>query len=282
MRTSFIFASVALVALLGLAGCAADNEPEGGDVANVPHSANGPTGGEAQPDQDRFAKSDTSYPSGQINGAGFTCRQGAFCEAFESASYADNWTGVFTTGKGVLEQQGDSASVGVGSLRLTSRDKDSTAYLLREKGEVANQWSGSLGFAIRVPTLPSSYIGGPEIAMKTAVGIVYVRVFVTPDGLFLEQNAESCPTDRCTGTRTFISKMQPSHWYNVVVGFEVNDRDSAPYGLVETSVNGGQFTTSDLNVPLSAGGMFFKAGITQGDPGNYASIDLDNVSLLVR
>jgi hypothetical protein len=280
---SFILASVGLVAVVGLAGCAADNEPEGGDVANVPHSAPGQTVGAPQTDEPRVAKTDTSYPSLGGGQAGFTCRAGAFCETFEAPTYVDNWSTAITTGKGMIEQQTESASVGVGSLHLTTRDQDSTAYLLREKGLVTDQWSGSLGFAIKVPALPTSYVGGPELEVKTPAGPVYVRVFVTPDGLFLEQNGTAaCPADRCTGSRSFISKTLPNHWYNVVVGFEVNARHSAPYGLIETSVNGEQFVTNELTVPLSQGAVFLKAGITQGDPGNYASIDLDNVSLLVR
>jgi len=283
MRTSFILASVGLVAVLGLAGCAADNEPEGGNVANVPHSAPGQSPGAPQTDEERIAHANPGYPSVPSGEAGFTCRQGAFCEAFDSANYASNWSTTITTGKGELEQRNESASVGTGSLHLETRDESSTAFLLRETAVVADTWNGSLGFAIRVPALPGSYVGGPELTVKTPVGPVYVRVFVTPDGIFLEQNATSeCSADRCTGSRTFISNVLPNHWYNVVVGFEVNARNSAPYGLIETSVNGGQFVTSDLNVPLSQGTMFLKAGITQGDPGAYAAMDLDNVSLLVR
>lgn len=279
---SFILASVGLVAVLGLAGCAADNEPEGGDLAQVQHSAPGNVG-EVPTEEPRTAKAGPTYPSVGGGEAGFTCRAGAFCESFEAPTYVDNWSTAITTGKGTIEQQSESASVGFGSLKLTTRDQSSTAYLLREKGLVNDSWSGSLGFAIRVPALPTSYVGGPELEVKTPFGPVYVRVFVTPDGLFLEQNGTAaCPTDRCTGTRTFISNALPNHWYNVVVGFEVNSRHAAPYGLIETSVNGGQFVTNDLTVPLAQGPVFLKAGITQGDPGAYSSIDLDNVSLLVR
>lgn len=282
MRTSFILASVGLVAVLGLAGCAADNEPEGGNVANVPHSAPGQTDA-PQTEEERIAHANPSYPSVPSGEAGFTCRAGAFCETFDNAGYANNWSTTITTGKGELEQLSESASLGTGSLRLTTRDEASTAFLLRETGAVADTWNGSLGFAIRVPSLPSSYLGGPELTVKTPLGPVYVRLVVTPDGLWLEQNGTaSCPADRCVSSRTFISTALPNHWYNVVVGFEVNARNSAPYGLIETSVNGGDFTTSDLNVPLSQGPVFLKAGITQGDVGAYGSIDLDNVSLLVR
>ena len=283
MRTSFILASVGLVAVFGLAGCAADNESEGGDLVQIPHSAPGQAVGAPQAEEERTAKANTSYPSGPGDAAGFTCRQGAFCDSFDSAGYADNWNGVFTTGDGTVELKGESASIGTGSLHLTSRDRDSSAYLLREKDVVGAQWSGSLGFAVRVPALPMSYLGGPEVIMKTAAGPVFVRVAITPDGLFLEQNASgACSADRCTASRTFISSVLPNHWYNVVVGFEVNNRNSAPYGLIETSVNGGQFVTSDLTVPLSASTVFLKAGITQGDLGQDAALDLDNVSLLVH
>ena len=108
MRTSFILGSVGLVAVLGLAGCAADNEAEGGDVANVPHSAPGQTVGAPQEDVPRTAKSDTSYPSVGGGAAGFTCRQGAFCDAFDSNGFADIWNGSFTTGDGTIEQLSDS------------------------------------------------------------------------------------------------------------------------------------------------------------------------------
>ena len=161
MRTSFILGSFGLVAVLGLAGCAADNEAEGGDVANVPHSAPGQTVGAPQEDVQRTAQADTSYPSVGGGAAGFTCRPGAFCDAFDSNGIADIWNGSFTTGDGMIEQQSDSASLGSGSIRFTSRDKNSSAYLLREKDVAGEQWSGSLGFAVRVPSLPTSYVGGP-------------------------------------------------------------------------------------------------------------------------
>jgi hypothetical protein len=283
MRTSFILGSVGLVAVLGLAGCAADNESEGGDLAQVPHSAPGQAVGDKQPDEQRFSKAGPTYPSVDTNPAGFTCRAGAFCETFEAPTYVDNWSAAFTSNDGELVQTTASASVGNGSLRATTRDKDSTAYLLREKNLVGSQWSGSLGFAIRVPTLPTGSVGGPELMVKTAIGPIYVRVLVTPDGLYLEQNGTSeCSASRCTGSRTFISNVLPNHWYSVTVGLEVNSQNTAPYGLIETSVNGGEFVTSDLTVPLTDGQVFLKAGITQGDPGAYATIDLDDVSLLVR
>jgi len=211
------------------------------------------------------------------------CRKGAFCEDFEEQGFAARWSGMFTTGDGTAERTGDSASLGRGSLRLFTKDEASSAYLLQEKGAVAADWSAALGFAFRVEQLPASYLGGPELTVKTADGPLTIRISMSPEGLFVEQRATAeCLRDRCAPSRTRIAAAIPNHWYAIHLGLEVNAQEAAPYGRLEASVDAGELLTVDLGVPAFEGSLFMSAGLTQGDLGHRAIADLDDVSLLVR
>lgn len=275
MRTLFLLASVALV------GCAASNTPEAGsDLPLVPLSGTGRAMAGAT-DEARAATTDTS-----LRGPGsspVSCRDGAFCDDFESADFAASWKGSFTTGKAFVELGQHSASLGAGSLHLTTHGEDATAFLRHEGAAIGAVWSGSLSFALRVAELPAVSLGGPQLTVKTPFGPVYVRLVMTPDGVFLEQGATaSCRASRCIGSRTLLSNAVPNHWYNIRIAFEVNDGSAAPYGVVATSVNGAHAVASELTVPLSQGTVFLEAGITVGDVEHVAVADVDDVSLLVR
>lgn len=283
MRASFVLAAIGFLGL-ATSACAIDSEEEGGKPKNRALSAPGPVAaGDAPVDEPRFASANGSAVPKPPTESPYSCRDGAFCDAFETGAFAKEWSSPFSTGDGELSLGTASASLGHGSLHLSTRDKDSSAYLLREQGPVAASWSGAVLFSFRVEELPFDVVGGPELTVKTPDGPITVRIVVTPDDILLEQRGTAkCLKDRCTATRTVLSPAHASHWYAIRIGFEVNANQTAPYGLIETSVNGGELTTHDLNVPMYDGSLFFSAGITEGDLGRYVNADLDDVSVFVR
>ena len=227
---------------------------------------------------------DVQVPAPHDQVTGFVCRPGAFCEDFEEQGFENRWSGVLTTGSGTVEQNTASASLGRGSIRLFTADDSSSAYLLQDKGTVKGNWSGVLAFAFRVAEVPSQYLGGPELTLRTADGPVTVRLTMAPEGVFVEQRSTAeCLHDRCVPKRTLIAPAHANHWYRVTLGFEVNPANAAPYGRLEASVDDtGNVVSTDLSVPFYDGPMTFSAGITQGDVGHRSLADLDDVTLLVR
>lgn len=287
--------ALACLPCLALVGCAADAEPTDpapiagmivaapGAVLGVPsdtHAAVTPPAGQ----QTRPVGSDVEVPAAHGQANGFVCRAGAFCEDFEEQGFEARWRSVLIAGGGTVEHITDSASLGRGSLRLFTADDASSAYLLQEKGTVKGNWSGVLGFAFRVSSVPSQYLGGPELTVRTADGPITIRLMMAPEGVFVEQRSTAaCVADRCTPKRTLIAQAHANHWYRVNLGFEVNPAKVAPYGRLEASVDdSGVVVSTDLSVPLYDGDVAFSAGITQGDVGHRALADLDDVTLLVR
>lgn len=286
------------LACLGLVACAADAEPSAPAPAPTsPTASEAPGRAPAAAPSDTHAAPATPYgdlarpiggevevPALRDPAAAFVCRPGAFCEDFEGLGFENRWRGVFTTGSGTVEHNTASASPGRGSLRLFTADDASSAYLLQEKGTVKGNWSGVLGFAFRVAAVPSQYLGGPELTLRTADGPIAIRLTMAPEGLFVEQRStEECLRDRCVPKRTLIASAQANHWYRVTLGFEVNPANAAPYGRLEASVDdSGDLVATDLSVPFYDGPVLLSAGITQGDVGHRSLADLDDVTLLVR
>jgi hypothetical protein len=297
MRALFILTCLAGSCLTGLVGCAADAEPsDPAPVTGAPgrvaaeRAAAGPSqahAAAATPNSDRvraIGGDVAEVPAAHDQPTGFVCRTGAFCEDFEEQGFENHWQGVFTTGSGTVEHNTASASLGSGSLRLFTADDSSSAYLLQEKGTVKGNWSGVLGFAFRVAAVPSQYLGGPELTLRTADGPITVRLTMAPEGVFVEQRSTAeCLHDRCVPKRTLIAPAHANHWYRVTLGFEVNPANAAPYGRLEASVDDtGDVVSTDLTVPFYDGPVLFSAGITQGDVGHRSLADLDDVTLLVR
>jgi hypothetical protein len=280
MRAHFLLAS------LGLVACSANVEPSDPAPPGSPAAAEPAPAVEPAPaDHARASGSEfaVAVRQPQAQPVGFVCRPGAFCEDFEEVAYAPHWGGSFTTGGGTIELGTDSASLGRGSLRLASKDAASSAYLLQGKGDVGARWSGVLGFAFRVDQVPSKYLGGPELTVKTADGPLTLRISMRPEGVYLEQRATAaCLRDRCQVKSTLVAPAKPNHWYRIAVGVEANANAAPPYGRVEAAVQGGDNVSTDLSLPLYEGSAFLSAGITEGDPGQRAFADLDDVSLLVR
>lgn len=277
MRSLLILASV--LASVGLIACSADTEES---LPNVLHGAGGRGAAPAEEDA-RFATGNAqAVPVPNVEQPA-SCRQGAFCDGFESSGYSDQWHAAVTNDGGSLSLGNKSATLGNASLRATTRGELSSAFLLREHGAVAASWSGELAFAFKVSELPGEYLGGPELVVKTPDGPISVRVSWTPDGVFLEQKGTAeCVRDRCTDSRTMLALARPNHWYAIRLGFEVNPSSAPPYGIIETSINGEAFTSHDLTVPMYEGSAFFNGGITEGDRVRPAIADLDDVSVFVR
>jgi len=212
----------------------------------------------------------------------FVCRQGAFCDDFESdqTSFA-RWTGVVRSGGGKLETNGDSASVGRSAITFFAPDSTSHVFLDHTAGGVGTTWTGLVGFALKVETAPERQLGGPELSLKTADGPVSVRVSVRPEGLVLEQLAPECGKARCHPIAHLIAPAKIGAYYRVSIGFAVGGQKAPPYGRVETTVDDGPLVSNDLVVPLYDGGISFRAGITEGDT-KRALVSLDDVSLLTR
>jgi hypothetical protein len=292
MRALF---ALACLPCLALVGCAADAEPTDpapiagvlveapGAVPGVPSEAHAAVTAPAG-QQTRPVGSDVEVPAPNGQANGFVCRAGAFCEDFEDQGFANHWRSVLTAGGGTVEQVTDSASLGRGSLRLFTADDASSAYLLQEKATVKGNWSGVLAFAFRVSSVPTQYLGGPELTLRTADGPITIRLTMAPEGVFVEQRSTAdCVAGRCTPKRTLIAQAHANDWYRVNLGFEVNPAKAAPYGRIEASVDdSGVVVSTDLSVPFYDGDMLFSAGITQGDVGHRALADLDDVTLLVR
>jgi hypothetical protein len=283
--------NVLALACLGVVACAADAEPNGPLIASVEEPGAPVT---PQPSQIHSQPTTPGDPLSAVgtgravpaahDPAGFICRVGAFCEDFEEQGFVKRWGEVVSAGGGTIERIADSASIGSGSLRLLTRDESSTSYLLQQKGLLKGSWSGALGFAFRVDILPARYVGGPELTLSTADGPVTVRLAMTDEGVYVEQmSTAACQRDRCTPQRMRIATAHANHWYRVNLGFEVNPAAVAPYGRLEATIDDtGDVVSTDLSVPFYDGTMALSAGITQGDLGQRAVADLDDVSLLVR
>ena len=279
------------LAALGLVACAADAEPNGPLIASVEEPGAPVT---PQPSEVHSQPTTPGDPLSAIGSqrevptahdpAGFICRVGAFCEDFEDVAFAKRWGDVMTAGGGTVERITDSASLGHGSLRLVTLDESSSSYLLQQKGLVKGSWSGALGFAFRVDAVPARYVGGPELTLATADGPVTVRLSMTPEGVYVEQlSTAACLRDRCVSQRTRLAAAHANHWYRINLGFEVNPAAAAPYGRLEATVDDtGDVVSTALTLPFYDGTIALNAGITQGDIGQRAVAELDDVSLLVR
>ncbi|MDB5221236.1 MAG: hypothetical protein JWO86_9163 [Myxococcaceae bacterium] len=293
MRALSVLAALSFVSI-ALVGCAAEAESTGpAPIAVVVAAPGGPVAEPSEahaavtpPGSDpvRPTGSEVVVPAAHEQPSGFVCRAGAFCEDFEEQGFESHWGSALTTGTGTVDHGTASASLGRGSIRLVTGDDTSSAYLLEQHGTVKGNWSGVLGFAFRVAAVPSRYLGGPELTLRTADGPISVRVTMEPKGVFIEQRSTSeCLQDRCVPKRTLIAPAHPNHWYRVTLGFEVNPAKAGTYGRLEASVDdSGVVVSTDLSVPFYDGDMVFSAGITQGDVGGRSIADLDDVTLLVR
>jgi hypothetical protein len=285
---------LACAGLVGLVGCAADAEsvePAPGPLAIAPGNpvptpthgtVLGPAGG-ARVSAAALA-SGPSFVGALVGGrpAAFVCRPDAFCDDFEGAALGARWTAATSLAGGKIEPGTESASAGRGSLRLTTRDQGSTAYLAEAGPDINAAWSGVVSFALRVDELPATSLGGPELSVVTKDGPITLRVSLEPQGLVLHQLAPaSCDRARCAPSATVVAPAQANHWYRVTVSLEVVPHQAAPYGYVHAAVDGGDAYAHALTVPMFDGPTTLRAGITEGDT-RAAAAELDDVTLLVH
>lgn len=211
----------------------------------------------------------------------FVCRKGAFCDDFENTAAPSRWTDKVES-RAAIGVGTSSASLGKGSLSLTTKPGDSQAFLVFDGGQVAPKWSGALSFAMRVAEMPARSIGASELIVRTADhGIVSLAFVVTPEGLLLEQRASADCQKACAPKTSLVGTVAAGKWARIELGIEAGGAAPGPYGRVEVRVNGGPLVTTDLSVPLVDGSAFLHAGVTAGDE-REAIVDLDDVSLLER
>jgi hypothetical protein len=285
---------LACAGLVGLVGCAADAESvepaapgplaiaPGNPVPTPTHATGiGPAGG-ARVSAAGLANG-PSFVGALAGGrpAAFVCRPDAFCDDFEGAALGSRWAAKALAG-GKIEPGKESASAGRGSVRLTTSDQGSSAYLVASGKDISASWSGVVGFALRVDELPATSLGGPELSVATKDGPITLRVSLEPAGLVLHQLAPaSCDRSRCRPSATVLAPAQANHWYHVTVSLEVIPQEAAPYGYVHAAVDGGDAYARPLTVPMFDGPTTLRAGITEGDT-RAAAAELDDVTLLVR
>ncbi len=275
-----------VLASVVLAGCSSEvaepggaNKPApapgGGDIAIVQPGAT--VRGDQNADLGRvFGEPKTSSPEV------FVCRKDAFCDDFERAD-ASKWTEVVET-DGTVGRTTSSASVGKGALALTTKRGGGEAFLFLEKGFVKDTWNGSLSFAMRVASVPSESLSGPELLVKTMDdGVVSLAIVLKPEGFYLEQRStDACRKDHCVRRSTFLEPATMGTWHRIELGVEMGPSGTgAPYGRVEARIDGGELRPTDLTIPLGGGTTFLRAGITKGDV-RESFVDLDDVSLFTR
>jgi hypothetical protein len=263
---------VALVCLGGLAaGCAQGSSPTDEDVASPPVVAlqdpsdvpppetTSPATMARAPRRPSFA---VTTPFVHVD-----CRKGAFCEDFEEASPGARWTSSVATDGGVIDFVGPSSSFGAHALRATTSGSGAAAYLMLAGPTVAQQWVGSLTFSMRVESLPTTVLGGPEITVTDPNGAVTrIGFSVHPNGIALHQYFDSCSGLSCTARADIVTDVKPGEWRRLSVGIEGTGSSAAPYGRIEVTVDdSGDLITLPLAVTPFDGYVEVHAGITIAD-----------------
>jgi hypothetical protein len=194
-----------------------------------------------------------------------TCKKGAFCEDFEEPSPATRWTSTLTTA-GTVDFPGPSSSLGAHALRAMTTGTGGVAYLTLDGATLGGQWVGVLGFSLRVDTLPTTTVGGPEIAVVDASGAsTRIGFSVRPDGIALHQRFESCGGSACMSRSDLVSDVKPGEWRHLVVAIETYGTTTPPYGRIEVIVDGGGLIVLPLTVTPFDGKAEAHAGITVAD-----------------
>ncbi|MBS2018359.1 MAG: hypothetical protein JST00_36170 [Deltaproteobacteria bacterium] len=274
----FLLASVLVV------GCSSEVAEPGGPAA--PTSPFEGTGQIEEPGAtvggSRASSVGPSFEVGRVaSSEAFVCRKGAFCDDFEGQA-GSRWGQSVVEG-GEIGRGVGSASLGKGSLSVTTKPGDSRAFLVHEAGEVSATWSGAFSFAVRPAASPRDALGLPELAVKTVHdGTVTIGFALRPEGIYLEQRGSSeCKLDRCVTKSKLVGTFTPGTWTRIDLGIEAGSEGVAPFGRLEVKINGGPLVATDLTVPLGNGTAILRAGITRGDVQD-ANVDLDDVSLLTR
>jgi hypothetical protein len=258
------------------AGCAAGSEGAAG-VEDAPIVAHSDPGHASLPDLGSASRDAASSPADRARVSKHTafstpmpfalvaCKKNAFCDDFEEATPGARWTSSFAT-NGHVDFLGPSASFGVHALRATTQGAGGAAYLTRAGASLGKHWAGSLSFAFRIDAVPTSVVGGPEIAVIAANGAVTrIGFSVRPDGIALDQHFETCSGSKCTSRSDLVSDVKPGEWRSFDVGIETGSSTTPPYGRIEVTVDHGDRIELPLTVTPFDGKAEAHAGITVPD-----------------
>lgn len=193
------------------------------------------------------------------------CRKNAFCDDFEEATPGARWTSSIAT-QGTIDFVGPSSSLGAHALRATTSGSGGAAYLTLAGPSVGQNWVGSLAFSMRVEAMPSTVIGGPELAVIDGNGATTrIGFSVRPEGVAVHQYFESCSGPACTSRSDIVADVKPGEWRRLTVALETSGSAAPPYGRIEVTVDGGEILLLPLAVTPFDGNAEVHAGITVGD-----------------
>lgn len=236
------------------------------DVPQGPEeSSSGETGGRAGRGDELFS---AEGPRGPVepapSNAPFTCRQGAFCDDFEKTAPASGWTRLEASG-GALSFEPPSASSGLKSLRATTTDAASSAYLVHEGEQLGGSWSGAFGSALRLGAMPTTVMAASRVVVVRADGVASVGIVIVPEGIRVEQHDSHCAASSCRERSDLIALGDASGaFHRFTLGFEVQATTTYPYGRVELSIDG-EVGYVPLDVPLARGNVEIHLGVTRAD-----------------
>jgi hypothetical protein len=277
-RALFLALSAAASGLLGAAGCATGSTAGSDDLTSEPVVALSDPGAQL-PElgrSDRPSAADQAQVAPGPNTASkhlglagsfasTSCKKNAFCEDFEEPSPATRWTSTVATA-GTVDFPGPSSSLGAHALRAVTTGTGGTAYLTLDGGTLGGQWVGALAFSLRLDALPTTMVGGPEIAVVDANGAsTRIGFSVRPDGIALHQRSESCSGSPCTSRSDLVGDVKPGEWRQLVVAIETYGTTTPPYGRIEVSVDDGALLVLPLTVTPFDGRAAAHAGITVAD-----------------
>jgi hypothetical protein len=294
-----------MTALCGAAmGCAAGSTTGEADLASTPvvvlshpgapfpelgRSARAPdatSNGEASQEL-RLTLMPSPFAAGSMHagaplGAPFaitSCKKDAFCEDFEEALPATRWTNAIGGG---VDFPAPSSSLGAHALRATTQGGGPAAFLTRTGEALGTRWVGALELSLRVESLPSTLLGGPELAVTDAGGATTrIGFSVRPDGIALHQRFESCVGGPCTARSDLVSDVKAGEWRHLVVAVETYGTTAPPFGRIEVIVDNGELLVLPLTVTPFDGRAEARAGITLADSAS-ATARVDDVTFYAR
>jgi hypothetical protein len=188
---------------------------------------------------------------------------------------------VMAIGVGV-DFPGPSSSLGAHALRANTQGGGAAVFLSRSGEALGTRWVGALELSLRVDSLPSTMLGGPELAVTDAGGATTrIGFSVRPDGIALHQRFESCLGGPCTSRSDLVSDVKAGEWRRLVVAIETYGTTAPPFGRIEVIVDDGELLVFPLTVTPFDGRAEARAGITLADSAP-ATARVDDVTFYAR
>ena len=162
------------------------------------------------------------------------------------------------------------------ALQTKTSGAGASAYLTLAGADLGKHWVGALSMTFRVDAVPTTLIGGPEIAVIDANGATTrIGFSVRPDGIAVHQQFEACSGPTCTPRSDLVTDVKPGEWRRLTVAVEAGNA-APPYGRIEVTVDGGDIILLPLAVTPFDGKAEVRAGITVADAAP-ATVRIDDV-----